>query len=83
MQDAVLNLCRLKVRDQQRLAHGPLEEYRQFAEGIPFGDAVPRAGQRLGRRQPGRIAMCRGWESDSNAYIYFIARPRYGSGFAK
>ena len=25
MQDAVLNLCRVKLRDQQRLAHGPLE----------------------------------------------------------
>lgn len=27
MQDAVLNLCRVKLRDQQRLAHGPLAEY--------------------------------------------------------
>ena len=27
MQDAVLNLCRVKMRDQQRLAHGPLNEY--------------------------------------------------------
>src|SRR5207302_1590740 len=30
MQDAVLNLCRVKLRDQQRLAHGPLKEYPQF-----------------------------------------------------
>jgi len=29
MQDAVLNLCRVKLRDQQRLAHGPLEKYPQ------------------------------------------------------
>src|SRR5579875_3044895 len=27
MQDAVLNLCRVKMRDQQRLARGPLPEY--------------------------------------------------------
>ena len=27
MQHAVLNLCRVKLRDQQRLAHGPLREY--------------------------------------------------------
>src|SRR6266571_3102400 len=44
MQDGVLNLARVKLRDQQRLAHGPLKEYSQFGEGIPFGDAVPRAG---------------------------------------
>ncbi len=44
MQDSVLNLCRVKLRDQQRLAHGPLPEYSQFGEGVPFGEAVPRAG---------------------------------------
>src|SRR6185503_15473369 len=44
MQDGVLNLARVKLRDQQRLAHGPLKEYSQYGEGIPFGDAVPRAG---------------------------------------
>src|ERR1700752_3219420 len=31
MQDGVLNLCRVKLRDQQRLTHGPLKEYSQFA----------------------------------------------------
>ena len=51
MQDGVLNLCRVKLRDQQRLdAHGPLKEYTQYGQGIPFGEAVPRAGQRFGRR---------------------------------
>jgi formyl-CoA transferase len=43
MQDGVLNLTRVKLRDQQRLAHGPLKEYSQFGEGIPFGEATPRA----------------------------------------
>ncbi|MFL5082233.1 MAG: formyl-CoA transferase [Microvirga sp.] len=74
MQDAVLNLCRVKLRDQQRLAHGPLKEYSQFGEGIPFGDAVPRAGNDSGGGQPGRILKCKGWESDPNAYIYFITQ---------
>ena len=37
MQDGVLNLARVKLRDQQRLAHGPLTEYSQYGEGIPFG----------------------------------------------
>ena len=30
MQDGVLNLCRVKLRDQQRLKHGPLTEYSQY-----------------------------------------------------
>src|ERR1700752_2758538 len=74
MQDGVLNLARVKLRDQQRLAHGPLREYSQFGEGIPFGDAVPRAGNDSGGGQPGRILKCKGWETDPNAYIYFITQ---------
>src|SRR5689334_9537115 len=74
MQDGVLNLARVKLRDQQRLAHGPLKEYSQFGEGIPFGDAVPRAGNDSGGGQPGRILKCKGWETDPNAYIYFITQ---------
>lgn len=74
MQDGVLNLCRVKLRDQQRLGHGPLKEYSQFGEGIAFGDAVPRAGNDSGGGQPGRILKCKGWETDPNAYIYFITQ---------
>ena len=74
MQDSVLNLCRVKLRDQQRLAQGPLKEYSQFGEGIPFHDAVPRAGNDSGGGQPGRILKCEGWETDPNAYLYFIAQ---------
>jgi formyl-CoA transferase len=74
MQDGVLNLARVKMRDQQRLAHGPLTEYSQYGEGIPFGDAVPRAGNDSGGGQPGRILKCKGWETDPNAYIYFITQ---------
>ena len=74
MQDGVLNLCRVKLRDQQRLAHGPLTEYSQFGEGIAFGEAVPRAGNDSGGGQPGRILRCKGFETDPDAYIYFIAQ---------
>jgi formyl-CoA transferase len=74
MQDAVLNLCRVKLRDQQRLAHGPLTEYSQYGQGIPFGDATPRAGNDSGGGQPGWILKCKGWETDPNAYIYFITQ---------
>jgi formyl-CoA transferase len=74
MQDGVLNLCRVKLRDQQRLAHGPLEEYSQYGEDIQFGEAVPRAGNDSGGGQPGRILKCKGWQDDPNAYIYFITQ---------
>jgi len=80
MQDGVLNLARVKLRDQQRLAHGPLAEYSQFGEGIPFGKAVPRAGNDSGGGQPGWILKCKGWESDPDAYIYFITQaPVWGA----
>src|SRR5216110_2998598 len=80
MQDGVLNLARVKLRDQQRLAHGPLTEYSQYGEGIPFGDAVPRAGNDSGGGQPGRILKCKGWETDPNAYLYFITQaPVWGA----
>jgi formyl-CoA transferase len=74
MQDGVLNLCRVKLRDQQRLAAGPLKEFSQFGEGVPFGDATPRAGNDSGGGQPGWILKCKGWETDPNAYIYFITQ---------
>ena len=74
MQDGVLNLCRVKLRDQQRLDKGPLKEYSQFGENIPFGDATPRAGNDSGGGQPGRILKCKGWEEDPNAYTYFITQ---------
>ncbi|HVV61983.1 MAG TPA: formyl-CoA transferase [Pseudolabrys sp.] len=74
MQDGVLNLCRVKLRDQQRLKAGPLTEYSQYGQGIPFGDATPRAGNDSGGGQPGWILKCKGWENDPNAYIYFITQ---------
>jgi len=74
MQDGVLNLCRVKLRDQQRLQRGPMKEYSQYGEGIPFGEAVPRAGNDSGGGQPGRILKCKGWENDPNAYLYFITQ---------
>ena len=74
MQDGVLNLCRVKLRDQQRLKAGPLTEYSQFGEDIPFGEAVPRAGNDSGGGQPGRILKCKGWETDPDSYTYFITQ---------
>jgi formyl-CoA transferase len=74
MQDAVLNLCRVKLRDQQRLDRtGVLREYPQHPKGT-FGPAVPRAGNASGGGQPGWILRCKDWEWDYNAYIYFVAQ---------
>ncbi|ADG17409.1 formyl-CoA transferase [Paraburkholderia atlantica] len=74
MQDGVLNLCRVKLRDQQRLDRtGVMKEYPQYPNGT-FGDAVPRAGNASGGGQPGWILKCKGWEADPNAYIYFITQ---------
>jgi formyl-CoA transferase len=80
MQDGVLNLARVKLRDQQRLKVGPLTEYSQYGEGVPFGAATPRAGNDSGGGQPGWILKCKGWESDPDAYIYFITQaPVWGA----
>ena len=71
MQDSVLNLCRVKLRDQQRLDRvGYLEEYPQYPHGS-FTDAVPRGGNAGGGGQPGWVLKCKGWQTDPNAYIYF------------
>jgi formyl-CoA transferase len=74
MQDGVLNLCRVKLRDQQRLARtGVMKEYPQYPD-TKFGSAVPRAGNASGGGQPGWIIKCKGWETDPNAYLYFITQ---------
>ena len=80
MQDAVLNLCRVKLRDQQRLERtGVMKEYPQYPDG-KFGEAVPRAGNASGGGQPGWILKCKGWENDPNSYIYFITQaPVWGA----
>ena len=74
MQDGVLNLCRVKLRDQQRLKRTKvMKEYPQYPDG-KFGSAVPRAGNASGGGQPGWIIKCKGWETDPNAYLYFITQ---------
>lgn len=69
MQDAVLNLCRVKLRDQQRLAHGPLAEY----PNDDFTDEVPRSGNASGGGQPGWAV--RTAPGGPNDYVYVIIQP--------
>lgn len=68
MQDAVLNLCRVKLRDQQRLKHGPLSEYPNKT----FGDEVPRAGNASGGGQLGNGLRCKG--GGANDWVYVICQ---------
>src|SRR5256886_500475 len=82
MQDAVLNLCRVKLRDQQRLAHGPLKEYPQYLNG-GFNGTVPRAGNASGGGHPGWLMRCKGWETDQDAYIYVVAQSQAFASLAK
>ena len=77
MQDAVLNLCRVKLRDQQRLKHGPLTEYPNKS----FGDEVPRSGNASGGGQPGAALRCA--PGGPNDYCYVIIQPPVWPALAK
>jgi formyl-CoA transferase len=69
MADSVLNLSRVKMRDQQRLKAGPLAEYPNQT----FGDEVPRAGNASGGGQPGSALRCS--PGGPNDYVYVIIQP--------
>src|SRR3981081_2270683 len=77
MQDAVLNLVRVKIRDQQRLAHGPRGEYPNKT----FSDYVPRSGNASGGGQPG--AALRTAPGGENDYVYVIIQPQVWAPLAK
>ena len=72
MQDGVMNLCRVKFRDQQRMQHGPLTEYPQFPNG-EFGSSVPRSGNSSGGGQPGWAVKTK--PGGPNDYVYVIIQP--------
>jgi formyl-CoA transferase len=77
MQDSVLNLCRVKIRDQQRLAAGPLKEY----PNKEFHDYVPRSGNASGGGQPGAAVKCK--PGGANDYVYVIIQPHVWAPLAK
>jgi formyl-CoA transferase len=70
MQDSVLNLVRVKMRDHQRLQHGPLAEYPTKT----FGKAVPRSGNASGGGHPGTALRCK--PGGPNDYIYVVFQPQ-------
>ena len=72
MQDAVLNLCRIKLRDQLILEHtGVLKHMPQYPKE-KIGDTVPRAGNVEGGQVMGWCYRCKGWETDPNAFVYIV-----------
>ena len=77
MRDGILNLCRVKLRDQQRLAHGPLREY----PNREFGEAVPRSGNASGGGHPGWAVRCRG--GGPNDYLYLVVQPHVWEALAQ
>jgi formyl-CoA transferase len=76
MRDGILNLCRVKLRDQQRLAHGPLEEY----PNDEFGESVPRSGNASGGGQPGWAVRCS--PGGPNDYLYLVIQPQVWEALA-
>jgi formyl-CoA transferase len=70
MRDGILNLCRVKLRDQQRLEHGPLGEY----PNSEFGAFVPRGGNASGGGQPGSALRCK--PGGPNDYLYVVIQPQ-------
>jgi formyl-CoA transferase len=73
MRGGILNLCRVKLRDHQRLAHGRLSEYPNES----FGDFVPRSGNASGGGQPGWAVRCKpaAGEEEANAWLYVVIQP--------
>jgi formyl-CoA transferase len=77
MQDSVLNLCRVKMRDQQRLERGPLREYPNRS----FNGVVPRSGNASGGGHPGSALRCA--PGGPNDYVYLIVQPQIWEALCK
>ena len=79
MMDGVMNLCRVKWRDHQRLWHGGLSEY-----SVPTHKgmgATPRAGNDSGGGQLGNAIHCK--PGGPNDYIYIVVQEAVWEALAK
>ena len=77
MQNAVLNLCRVKLRDQLILDRlGKLSYYDCYPnyEWGKQGKAIPRAANAEGGLVLGWCYRAKGWEHDPNAYVYIVVQ---------
>ena len=78
MMDGVMNLCRVKFRDHQRLWRGPLPEYSVATDGIK--DA-PRSGNDSGGGQLGNAVRCK--PGGPNDYLYVVVQEAVWAALAK
>lgn len=79
MMDGVMNLCRVKFRDHQRLTRGPLPEY-----SVPTHrgmGAAPRAGNDSGGGQLGNAIRCK--PGGPNDFIYVVVQEAVWEALAK
>jgi formyl-CoA transferase len=77
MMDCVMNLCRVKWRDHQRLEHGPMTEYA-IQE---FEDFTPRAGNDSGGGQLGNAVQCK--PGGPNDYLYVVVQEAVWTAIAE
>jgi len=77
MMDGVMNLCRVKFRDHQRLRRGILSEYSVPTENL---SVPPRAGNDSGGGQLGNAIQCK--PGGPNDYIYVVVQEAVWSALA-
>jgi formyl-CoA transferase len=79
MMDGVMNLCRVKFRDHQRLTRQSLAEYSvETAQGM---GAVPRAGNDSGGGQLGNAIHCK--PHGPNDWLYVVVQEAVWEDLAK
>jgi len=79
MMDGVMNLCRVKFRDHQRLTRGSLSEY-----SVPTHQgmgAAPRAGNDSGGGQLGNAIRCK--PGGPNDFIYVVVQEAVWDALAR
>ena len=79
MMDGIMNLCRVKFRDHQRLQRGPLPEY-----SVPTHQgmgAVPRAGNDSGGGQLGNAIRCN--PGGTNDFVYVVVQEAVWDALAR
>ena len=79
MMDGIMNLCRVKFRDHQRLTRGSLAEY---SVGTHKGmGAVPRAGNDSGGGQLGNAVRCK--PGGPNDFLYIVVQEAVWNALAR
>jgi formyl-CoA transferase len=78
MMDSVMNLCRVKFRDHQRLDRGALSEYSMATEGLRH---VPRSGNDSGGGQLGNAIRCK--PGGPNDFLYVVVQEAVWDALAR